>query len=149
MENRDPKQERSKGRADSRNNAALLDSLGLSSKPSIRPREIKVEKGNTETRLKKEGSVKRRKVVVEPTRRSGRVRAMEIDEEEGKKRKYVYVQPQFIYRVLILMIVRMNQYKRGDQYYPSRKQSSFLDLNMKKKKKPPQHPLRRGILMGD
>jgi hypothetical protein len=42
--------------------------------------------------LKKEGSVKRRKVVVEPTRRSGRVRAMEIDEEEGKKRKYVYVQ---------------------------------------------------------
>jgi hypothetical protein len=50
-----------------------------------------VEKGNTETRLKKEGSVKRRKVVVEPTRRSGRVRAMEIDEEEGKKRKYVCV----------------------------------------------------------
>jgi hypothetical protein len=41
--------------------------------------------------LRKEGSVKRRKVVVEPTRRSGRVRAMEIDEEEGKKRKYMYV----------------------------------------------------------
>jgi hypothetical protein len=76
-------------RADSRNNAALLDSLGLSSKPSIRPREVKVEKGNAETRLKKESSVKRRKVVMEPTRRSGRVRAMEIDEEEGKKRKYV------------------------------------------------------------
>lgn len=35
--------------------------------------------------------MKRRKVVVEPTRRSGRVRAMEIDEEEGKKRKYMYV----------------------------------------------------------
>ena len=97
-------------RANSRNNAALLDSLGLSSKPSIRPREIKVEKGNTETRLKKEGSVKRRKVVVEPTRRSGRVRAMEIDEEEGKKRKYMYVLPQFKYiERLMLMIVMMNQ----------------------------------------
>jgi hypothetical protein len=60
--------------------------------------------------LKKEGSVKRRKVVVEPTRRSGRVRAMEIDEEEGKKRKYVYVLPQFKYfERLMLMIVMMNQ----------------------------------------
>lgn len=35
--------------------------------------------------------MKRRKVVVEPTRRSGRVRAMEIEEKEGGKRKYVYV----------------------------------------------------------
>jgi hypothetical protein len=78
--------------ADRRNNAALLDSLGLSSKPSSRPREpAKVERGITETRLKKENGVKRRKVVVEPTRRSGRVRAMEEDEKEGKKRKYTYV----------------------------------------------------------
>jgi hypothetical protein len=98
-------QGRSEERADSRNNAALLDSLGLSSKPSISPREIKVEKGNTETRLKKEGSVKRRKVVVEPTRRSGRVRAMEIDEEEGKKRKYVYVQSIYLYRVRYWLLI--------------------------------------------
>jgi len=108
-------------RANSRNNAALLDSLGLSSKPSIRPREIKVEKGNTETRLKKEGSVKRRKVIVEPTRRSGRVRAMEIDEEEGKKRKYVYVHHK---SDLMLMAVRMigtsRSWKEEDQYFPSR-----------------------------
>ena len=46
--------------------------------------------------MKKEGSVKRRKVVVEPTRRSGRVRAMEIDEEEGKKRKYMYIPPSVL-----------------------------------------------------
>jgi hypothetical protein len=79
-----------------RNNAALLDSLGLSSIPSIRPRANDLTKpkvGETEARLKRanRGSgqgVKRRKVVLEPTRRSGRVRAMAEDEEEGKKRKY-------------------------------------------------------------
>jgi len=59
--------------------------------------------------LKKEGSVKRRKVVVEPTRRSGRVRAMEIDEEEGKKRKYVYVHPK---SDMMLMAVRTTEMSR-------------------------------------
>ena len=71
--------------------------------------------------MKKEGSVKRRKVIVEPTRRSGRVRAMEIDEEEGKKRKYMYVNPK---SDMMLMTVRMigtsRLWSEEDQYFRSK-----------------------------
>ena len=104
-----------------RNNAALLDSLGLSSVPSVRPHETKPRIGKTEARLRSErsgsgGGVKRRKVVVEPTRRSGRVRAMAEDEEEGKKRKYVYVFACISFRPCLSMgmVKRMGRRKRAN-----------------------------------
>lgn len=102
-----------------RNNAALLDSLGLSSVPSVRPHETKPRIGKTEARLKSERSgsgagVKRRKVVVEPTRRSGRVRAMAEDEEEGKKRKYVYV---YVFACIFLRSFSMAGMIRRYEWY--------------------------------
>lgn len=65
-----------------RNNATLLASLGLSSAPSIRPPAAQKGLTEREERIRKSTrsgsgsrSVKRKREVVEPTRRSGRVAA--------------------------------------------------------------------------
>lgn len=81
-----------------RNNADLLASLGLSSIPSVRPHDLsgrtkKPRLSEREERLKhdRDRQPKRRRMVLEPTRRSGRVAAMATGDEGRSLPDYSWV----------------------------------------------------------